>query len=140
MLKKTCVFRRTFVSQTFSPLRSSSMKLKYHKLQQQCSSTAFDLGRSCEAEECRSCTGSGQQSLNIPLLLAGSGLSCLSSQHSSVSGWYLSLLRSLASSIRSSQGTVNSNKRTCLEKADVSTTSGLQAVGFMYSGNLSCLP
>ncbi len=59
---------------------------------------------------------------------------------SSMSSWYLSRLRSLASSIRSSHGTVSSSKRTCLDEADVSTTSGLKQVDVTISGNLSCLP
>lgn len=47
-------------------------------------------------------------------------------QHSSMSSWYLNHLCSLASSTPSSQGTVNSNRRTCLEEIDVNTTSGLK--------------
>ncbi|XP_016374662.1 synaptic vesicle glycoprotein 2C-like [Sinocyclocheilus rhinocerous] len=61
-------------------------------------------------------------------------------RHSPVNSSYLALFRSNASSIRSSQGTVNSSRTTCLDDSENRTMSGLSVVVAMVSGNLSCLP
>ncbi len=60
-------------------------------------------------------------------------------QHSPANS-YLALFRSNASSIRSSQGTVNSSKTTCLDDYENRNISGLSVVVAMVSGNLSRLP
>ena len=61
-------------------------------------------------------------------------------RHSPANSSYLALFLSNASSIRSSQGTVNSSSITCLVDSDMRTKSGLSVVTVMVSGNLSCLP
>lgn len=56
---------------------------------------------------------------------------------------YLALMRLLASSIWSSQGTVSSTRITCFVDSDVmcvNTTSGRSEVAEMCSGNLGCRP
>ncbi len=53
--------------------------------------------------------------------------------------WYFPNLRSCASSILSSQGTVSSIRATCLVAWDQSTISGRRLVTAISSGNLSCL-
>ncbi len=60
--------------------------------------------------------------------------------YSFTSSMYLDLFLSLASSIRSSQGTVSSKRMICLEASEISTMSGLSDVIATVSGNLSCLP
>ncbi len=59
-------------------------------------------------------------------------------QHSLTSSSYLASFLSKASSRRSSQGTVSSNRTTCLVDSDKRTTSGLKVVVTMWLGNLSC--
>ncbi len=60
-------------------------------------------------------------------------------QHSPANSSYLALFCSNASSIRSSQDTVNSSKTTCLDSEN-RTISGLSVDVAIVSGNLSCLP
>ncbi len=59
-------------------------------------------------------------------------------RHSLTSPSYLASFFSKASSRRSSQGTVSSNRTTCLVDSDKRTTSGLKVVVTMWLGNLSC--
>ncbi len=54
-------------------------------------------------------------------------------QHSVTRSAYLAVLRSLASSIRSSRGTVSSSRTTHFADSDVNTMSAV------FSGNMSCL-
>ncbi len=59
-------------------------------------------------------------------------------RHSLTSPSYLASFLSKASSRRSSQGTVSSNRTTCLVDSDKRTMSGLKVVVTMWLGNLSC--
>ncbi|KAJ7993249.1 hypothetical protein DPEC_G00270490 [Dallia pectoralis] len=59
-------------------------------------------------------------------------------RHPLTSPSYLASFLSKAFSRRSSQGTVSSNRTTCLLASEKRTTSGLKVVVSMWLGNLSC--
>lgn len=60
--------------------------------------------------------------------------------HSSTSSWYLARFLSLASSMRSSQGTLSSNKISCLVESENIITSGRSLVDIILVGIFSCFP
>lgn len=60
--------------------------------------------------------------------------------HSSTKLAHLAHFLSLASSLRSSQGTVSCSRTICFKESENRTLSGLRVVSAMCSGNLSCFP
>ena len=77
-----------------------------------------------------------------PLQPTSNGSQCVFqplSWHASTSSWCFMRFLALASSMRSSQGTVSSSMINCFVDPDVMIMSGRSNAGMMYCGNFSCL-